>query len=207
MQDNERSIDKKQIFTIPNILTFFRILLIPVIVSEYVYKENYLRAAVILILSGLTDILDGWIARNFNQVSDLGKIIDPVADKLTQAVVLLCLTTRFALLKKLLIFFVIKEVLAGLSGLYVLHRTGYPLSAEWHGKIITFLLYLILFLHMFWPSIPVTITQALVYATMGFMAVSLILYTIRNVHQVRAFEKGDLSEEAYRLHHHQSRAN
>ncbi len=207
MRDEEFKIEAKQFLTVPNLLTLFRILLIPLIVSEYVYKENYLRAAVILILSGLTDVLDGWIARNFNQVSDLGKILDPVADKLTQAVVLLCLTTRFSPLKKLLILFVIKEAIAALSGLYVLHRTGYPLSSDWHGKAITFMLYVILFLHMFWPSIPPVLTHTLVYATMGFMLMSLVLYTIRNVRQIKAFETGDLSEEAFRLRHKKTRTN
>lgn len=79
----QRSYQNK-ILTIPNVLSFFRLCLIPVIIWMYCSKRDYVRTAVILLLSGATDILDGFIARRFNMVSDLGKVLDPVADKLTQ---------------------------------------------------------------------------------------------------------------------------
>lgn len=85
----------KQILTIPNLLSVFRILLIPLIVWLYCGKQDYLLAAWVLLLSGVTDIADGFIARHFHMVSDLGKVLDPIADKLTQTVALVCLLTRF----------------------------------------------------------------------------------------------------------------
>ena len=84
-----------RIITVPNLLSFFRLCLIPVIIWSYCVKKNPLLAGEILLLSGLTDLADGYIARRFHRISNLGKILDPVADKLTQAAMLICLFTRF----------------------------------------------------------------------------------------------------------------
>ena len=86
---------KDKILTIPNILSFFRICLIPVIVWLYIGKEDYSLTLIILILSGFTDVVDGIIARKCNMISDFGKAFDPIADKLTQAAMLCCLVVRF----------------------------------------------------------------------------------------------------------------
>ncbi|MDD4773665.1 MAG: CDP-alcohol phosphatidyltransferase family protein [Eubacteriales bacterium] len=71
---------ESRVITIPNILSFFRICLIPVIVWLYIVKENSIWAGYLLILSGVTDIIDGFIARNFHMISNLGKVLDPIAD-------------------------------------------------------------------------------------------------------------------------------
>ena len=84
-----------KILTIPNILSLMRICMIPLFVWTYLAKENYMATAAILILSGLTDLTDGMIARRFNMVSNLGKALDPFADKLTQAAIMICLGYRF----------------------------------------------------------------------------------------------------------------
>lgn len=85
----------RRILTIPNLLTLFRLILIPVIAWLYCARQDYAMAAAMLVLSGVTDVADGYIARHFNMISDLGKMLDPVADKLTQFVMLLCLFSRF----------------------------------------------------------------------------------------------------------------
>ena len=76
---------KNKIFTIPNVLSFFRILLVPVFVWLYAFRDERIWALIVLIVSGVTDLLDGFIARHFHMISDLGKMLDPVADKLTAA--------------------------------------------------------------------------------------------------------------------------
>ena len=76
---------KKDILTIPNLMTLFRVILIPFLILNYVKYQNYKATIIILILSGITDVGDGFVARKFNMVSDFGKFFDPVADKLTQA--------------------------------------------------------------------------------------------------------------------------
>ena len=88
----------REMFTIPNILSYFRILLIPLFVYLYFKAETppeFFRAAVVLGISGFTDLFDGKIARRFNQITELGILLDPVADKLTEGAVVLCLMTRY----------------------------------------------------------------------------------------------------------------
>ena len=89
---------KKKIITIPNILSFIRLCLIPIIVWLYIGKQDHIMAGVFVIISGITDIVDGFIARTFNMISDVGKVLDPIADKATQTVVVILLVTRFPLM-------------------------------------------------------------------------------------------------------------
>lgn len=93
-----RVLKKDQILTIPNLLSIVRLLLIPLIVWLFVAKKEYNWAVAVILLSGATDIVDGFIARHFNMVSDFGKILDPVADKLTQAALIICLTVKHKLM-------------------------------------------------------------------------------------------------------------
>ena len=91
---NEKKDNSKKIFTIPNIISMFRLLLIPVFIFSYVILKNDLLTVILLTVSGISDMLDGWIARRFNMVSELGKALDPIADKLTQLSMILCLIFR-----------------------------------------------------------------------------------------------------------------
>ena len=91
MNNMETNPYQKKILTIPNIMSFFRLVLIPIIVYLYVVKNSYLWTIILLLISGATDIVDGFIARKFNMISNFGKAIDPIADKLTQLALLCCL--------------------------------------------------------------------------------------------------------------------
>ena len=108
---------RNKILTIPNMLSLFRLCLIPVIMWLYCVKENYLWAGIILIVSGITDTVDGFVARHFHMTSDLGKVLDPVADKLTQAARLVWLLTRFPRMTVPLGFLVLMEFFPGVYGL------------------------------------------------------------------------------------------
>ncbi len=105
-----------KIITIPNILSFFRLCLIPLLAWRYCVKKDYTGAAIILLVSGFTDILDGFIARRFHMVSNIGKALDPVADKMTQIAMLICLLTNFPLMWIPLILLVAKEIFAAVTG-------------------------------------------------------------------------------------------
>ena len=115
---------QSKILTIPNLLSFFRLCLIPVFMWLYCVEKNYLWTGIILIISGLTDTVDGIIARKFNMISDLGKVLDPIADKVTQAAMLFCLLTRFPLMIAPLALMVVKEFFMGVTGLLVIQKTG-----------------------------------------------------------------------------------
>ena len=107
---------KENILTIPNLLSLIRILLIPFIIWLYCAQKAYLCTIIVIALSGFTDIIDGKIARKFNIVSDVGKVLDPVADKLTQATLVICLTARYPWMWALLALFAVKECLMLLWG-------------------------------------------------------------------------------------------
>ena len=123
-----------KVFTIPNILSFFRLILIPVLIWSYVVKKNYATTGWILLLSGLTDIADGFIARRFHMISNLGKILDPVADKLTQATMLFCLFTRFQYMILPLVLMAFKELYMAVSSCLIMKKTGKVTGADWHGN-------------------------------------------------------------------------
>ncbi|MBQ8814371.1 MAG: CDP-alcohol phosphatidyltransferase family protein [Lachnospiraceae bacterium] len=178
-----------KILTIPNLMSFFRICLIPVCAWLYVEKQNYLWTTIVLILSGLTDIIDGFIARRFNMISNLGKMLDPVADKLTQLVMLICLITRFPLMWAPTILLVIKEFLDTVTGLLVIHKVGVVEGADWHGKVVTFLLYLTIGLHLIWYSIPASVSNLAICVSVVMMIVSLALYSAHRIRLLMKQEK------------------
>lgn len=176
---------KNQIFTVPNLLSVLRLLMIPLLMWLYLRKQHYGCTAFVLILSAATDILDGIIARKFNMVSDLGKVIDPVADKLTQAAMLCCLVTRFPHLWVLLGLLIVKEVVSGIMSLIVIRKTGKVYGADWHGKVTTVLLYALAGLHIIWFSIPVVVSNILTTVCAAMMIYSMAMYWQRNWKSIR----------------------
>lgn len=171
----------KKIITIPNILSFFRLCLIPLFVWMYCVEQKYMETGYILIVSGMTDMADGFIARKFHMISDFGKMLDPVADKLTQAAMLFCLFTRFPFMIVPLVLMIIKELYMGIAGILVIKKTGKVFGAEWHGKIVTWLLYAMVILHVIWYDIPADVSNCSIIICVLMMIISLSLYGIRNI--------------------------
>ena len=180
---------QNKILTIPNMLSFFRLCLIPVIMWLYCVEDNYLWAGIVLIVSGITDTVDGFVARHFHMTSDLGKVLDPVADKLTQAAMLFCLLTRFPLMILPLGIMVLKEFFMGVTGLMVIQKTGEVFGADWHGKVTTWLLYAMMILHVFWYNIPAALSRVLIAACVVMMLISLVLYGRHNLKALREDRK------------------
>ena len=176
---------QNKILTIPNILSFFRLCLIPVIVWLYVGKQDYLWTLLILTLSGVTDIVDGIIARKFNMVSNFGKAFDPVADKLTQMAMLFCLVSRFKYMMVPFVLLVVKEVFTGITALVSIKKTNTVKGAVWHGKLTTVSLYAMMAIHIIWFNIPRTLSLILVGICIGIMLMSFIMYAIQNFTAIR----------------------
>ena len=118
-------------------------------------------------------------------VSDLGKVLDPVADKLTQAAALGCLLTRFGAIRWLLAVLVGKELIMAAMGILVIRRTGVVHGARWHGKLATCLIYAVIFLHVVWYRIPAAVSAWLAAVAAGAILLSLVLYTVQNVKWVK----------------------
>ena len=176
---------KKKIVTIPNALTLFRVCLIPVIVWLYCFRIDPVWTPIAFLVSGATDIVDGFIARKFNMISDFGKAFDAVADKLTQISVLICLVFRFPLIFVMLVIFVVKEVLAATMNLITLKKAGFVVASVWHGKLNTVAVYFTIFAHMMWINIPQMLSNVLVAICIGTMALSSTLYTMSDIKAIK----------------------
>ena len=181
IMENQPSKYQKKILTIPNLLSLLRIFMIPPLVWLYCIKEDYFATLVLLTLSGITDVADGIIARRFNMISDFGKAFDPVADKLTQAVMLFCLTARFELMLLPLLLLVVKETIAAITGILSIKKSGKVMGALWHGKAATVMLYIIMAMHIIWFDLPMTVSYVSILVCSAMMIFSAILYSIRNI--------------------------
>ena len=168
---------KGQVWTIPNIMSLFRIVLLPFLIWAYVGLHNTTLTIILLAVSALTDILDGKIARKFNMVSDLGKALDPVADKLTQVSMVLCLAFKYKLMWILLGLCVIRETCMFILGLISMKRTGRVYSARWYGKVSTAVLYGTGLALLVFPKMPSWLSTALIILCMIVVVLALTLYT------------------------------
>ncbi|MBQ7323198.1 MAG: CDP-alcohol phosphatidyltransferase family protein [Clostridia bacterium] len=186
--DWRAKLSKDQILTIPNLLSFFRIALIPIIAWLYCTEHPYWALSVV-ILSGLTDLADGYIARKYNMITDFGKMIDTIADKLTQGVVLICLLTHFPWMWLPLGIMILKESFSLSLRLIVFKKTELVTSAVWHGKLCTCLLYFIMALHIVWPTIPSLPSLISIFVVSAVMIYSFIRYTIDGINIIRQPEK------------------
>lgn len=132
-------------WTVPNVLSLIRIVLVPVFVVFYQMSETdsvwFYWAIGVLVLSALSDFFDGIIARKFNQISEVGKLLDPVADKLTQVAVILCVALRHPQYLWLFLLCVVKEGLQLLGGLLLVSKNTKMDGAEWYGKLATGVFY------------------------------------------------------------------
>ncbi|MCD7954943.1 MAG: CDP-alcohol phosphatidyltransferase family protein [Lachnospiraceae bacterium] len=168
--------NEERILTIPNAMSLFRLILIPLIVWLYAVRKQFIASFGLLALSGVTDVLDGFVARKFHMVSKLGKVLDPIADKLTQAALLVCIILERHYIAFLFVTMFIKEMIMIVCGMAVIKKTGEPYSAKWHGKLTTFLLDLTVVLHVLWRGIPDQLSIALVILCAVVMLYSLIEY-------------------------------
>lgn len=178
-----------KIFTVPNLLSMFRLALIPIIVWVYVGKNAHILATALIVLSGLTDIADGKIARKYNMVSDLGKVLDPFADKLTQFSMLFCLVTRFYWVWYLIAFFVIKELTQALMAYVVLRKKEKVESAQWFGKASTATLYAVMIILFVCPVVSDTMAMTLCGLAGGMLLLSLILYLRFDIQELKRLKK------------------
>lgn len=132
---------RNQNITVPNALSLLRIIIVPFFVWAF-FRDNLPAAVVLLALSGLSDLFDGMIARKFNQITELGKMLDPLADKLTQGAVALCLALKFPMIGPVLAIFILKELCMLVCAVVLLKKKKRPCAAKWYGKVATVMFYI-----------------------------------------------------------------
>lgn len=199
---------KEGALTIPNLLSAIRIVLVPVFLVLFL-KAHYVAAVVVLAISGLSDLFDGKIARRFNQISNLGKILDPVADKLTQITLALAYFFHFhassdALLRGaswLFWIFVLKELLMLIGGIILLSIDITPTAAIIYGKVATFVYYLVMILLLLlapefgvfhnWFALPAVVIVALVVVSAVLTVIAFFAYAPDAVRQMKQSSASD----------------
>lgn len=168
------------LFKIPNILCYLRILMVPLFLYLYFTAQSssdYYVATLIVMLSGLTDFLDGQIARRCNMITDLGRIIDPVADKLMQLAMLVALTFSIKYMYLLVILLVVKEVVTSLMGYIILKSIRRRLNgAKWYGKVCTATLYVVMLVLVAFPGINSGVQNVLLVICAAGLFLSFIMY-------------------------------
>ena len=174
---------KKEIFSVPNVLSLLRIMLIPLYVVIYLQASepmHYYISAGILAVSCLTDLIDGQIARKFNMITTVGKIIDPFADKATQFTLILCLAIRrnLPLLWGMIVLFIIKESFQLIAGSIILHKGKILKGAVLPGKICTAVLFLTLVLMIMLPFLSDKVINTLCLVDSIFLLISFTAYIL-----------------------------
>lgn len=170
MKEKEYS---KKIITVPNLLSMFRLILAFAFLMVYLNandRNGYYTALGILVVSAITDVIDGKIARHFHMVSELGKILDPIADKVTQGFVMLALVSRYPLMVIEIGIFMMKEAYMAFMGFNVIKTAGWNGGALWYGKLNTVVLYGTSLLLILCYNMPYVIANILI----GICCISII---------------------------------
>jgi len=172
---------KTEIMTIPNLLSVTRLALLPVYVRIYLTATEsweYLLAGGIMVLSCLTDLLDGFIARRFHQITNLGKILDPLADKITQFTLTFCLSLRYPTLHPVLALFLAKEIFQLAVGMAFLKKGQMLPGALMTGKVCTTVLFVSLTALVIFPQMEMAAVKAIALTDGLFLVAAFLGYIL-----------------------------
>ncbi len=170
---------KHEIFSIPNLMSFLRLILIPVFCYLYFNastKEDYLWASVVVLISSLTDMMDGLIARRFHMITTLGKVLDPIADKLTHAALAVCLAVKHPIMWVLLGLMVVKEGYMAIMGIKYLRKGQMLNGAQWCGKVSTTVLFVCMLVMFLFPDLPTKAVWGMVLCMIVFLGNTFYQY-------------------------------
>lgn len=186
---------------IPNILTIIRFLLIPFIVIS-IFQGDYISGIILFTISGATDVLDGFIARKFNLISNFGKLMDPLADKLTQIAVLTSITLVHIIPVWILVIVVLKELIM-VMGASFLYGKDVVVYSKWYGKLATVLFYLAIVISLITIQLNITgflyFIDLVIYCFALISTIfSLIMY-VKCLYQGGFINKNDLNKETQKV--------
>ena len=176
---SDMHIHKSDFLLLPNILTYVRFLLVPIFIIVYLNAENlsdHVASAIIIVISGITDVADGFIARHWNLISDLGKIIDPIADKAMQFAMMFCVCIRYRWVILLIVIYAVKEIVSALVSAYLFTRGKHIEGAMWCGKLCTVILFIVMLILVAVPHIPAHVITTMIGFAAAFMLLSFVIY-------------------------------
>lgn len=158
-------------WNIPNALSLFRIVLVPVFLVLYLTgRQDW--AFLTLLVSGVTDVLDGFIARRFNMITDCGKLLDPISDKLTQVAVVVALATHYREILPLAALCLVKEGCQAVGGVILLKKGCEVRGSKWFGKVSTIVFYVCMLVLVLWGD---GLSPLVEWALIGVAGVCMLL--------------------------------
>lgn len=169
---------KADLFKIPNLLCYLRILMVPLFIYLFL-SEYYWQSALVVILAAATDILDGYIARHYNMITDWGKFIDPVADKMMQLSMLILTIFKIKWVLILVVCFIVKELILLGVGIYIYHNDYNLNGSNWAGKLCTVVMDTVLLIFIAFDGIPDSLAIVLVFIVIVFLVLSFIVYILQ----------------------------
>ena len=179
---------------IPNILSAVRIMLVPVFIYLFFayYESRIYVPLCVFLLAGITDVLDGYLARRNDWITNLGKLLDPLADKLMQCSVLVCFAAKKAALQWLACMFIAKELFMICGALIVLKKIKVTVKSHWYGKLTTAAFYLIAVL-AFLLDIDEKTAIALFIPVLAFELFCMVMYIFDTL-RINSEKKKEKSE-------------
>lgn len=184
--------NKKDLLSVPNILTYFRFLLVPAFIILYLNADTFLEnllAVACVAASAATDILDGKIARKTNQITDIGKILDPVADKAMEAAMMFCIMVKYPSVIILIVTFGLKELISLCFSGYLFKNKKNIGGAMWCGKVCTVVLYIIMFIFLLIPNLSGTAVAIMIIIGAAVMIMAFVVYMHAYMNLLRELRK------------------
>ncbi len=163
---------------IPNILTTVRLVVIPIFAYFMLFTDNFWLVAMLFLFSGITDVVDGWIARRFNMITDVGSVYDPLVDKLMQVTAVVCMAIRDIVPLWVILIVAFREFTMILVSL-ILYLKKIVVRSNWYGKAATVLFYAVIFALIVFPSMNDVIKTALLVLLVTGMVMAAIGYLIK----------------------------
>ena len=185
---------RKEVLTIPNLLSLFRLVLIPVYMVIYLHAEDtkdYVLAGIVLAASCLTDLVDGKIARKFNMITTVGKFLDPLADKATQFALLICLAARYSVLWTVLALFVLKELFQLIAAIWAARKGRVLKGALFSGKVCTTVLFTSFVAMVVFPQLNPAIVNTIALVDGLFLMVAFADYFLTYLGRDSKFQSLD----------------
>lgn len=172
---------------LPNALTLFRMALVPMFAYAYFFIKPTWIALALFLLASATDYLDGYLARRLNQITDFGKLMDPLADKLMMVTMMVCLACTRHLAWWVVIVMLLKELLMMLGSGYMLRREIVVYANIW-GKLATVVFVLALALVFPWHEIGAlsTVGACLTYLAVALSMLAMVIYAVQAYKNLKA---------------------
>ncbi len=163
---------------IPNILTTVRLIIIPFFAYFILVAKNFWISAVLFLLSGVTDVVDGWIARRYNMITDVGSVYDPLVDKLMQITSVVCLYVKGVVPPWIICVVAVKEISMIVTGM-ILYIKKIVVHSNWYGKAATVIFYTVISVLILFPDVGELLKTILLAVLVAVMVMTAMGYLIK----------------------------